>query len=243
MRLQTFINESINDKAILKSVFFVGYPGAGKTTIIKKIKDASMPVVSISTDIWTEFYGDKYGVTDWGRIGDRAKELTVADLINKVNGMFPIFVDTTGADVGRFAKRVQLLRDIGYDVSLIVVDVDFKTSMDRVSLRNTNIKRQVSQEFIKRAYSSISKSIPVFKSVIPDHKTVVNKNMSDEETIKVYNMIMKKLNSPVENDKGKKLLDYMRKNGYKYYNEIPLQWREENGYPSIDKGSIKWFNK
>lgn len=242
MRLNTYINESINDKGILKAVFFVGYPGAGKTTIIRKIKDGSMPVVSISTDIWTEFYGKTRGVTDWDIVGDTAKRLTIADLSNKVNGLFPIYVDTTGADVGRFAKRVQFLRDVGYDVSLIVVDVSLKTSVDRVSLRNKQIQRQVDFDFVQRAYDTISKSIPTFKSIIPDNTTIVNNSLSDQDTIKAYNIIMKKLNSPVYGEKGKKLIDFMKKMKYKYYNDVPEDWRIENGFPPIDKSSIQWFN-
>lgn len=241
MRLNTYINESINDKGILKSIFFCGYPGAGKTTIIKKIKDGSMPVVSISTDIWTEFYGKTRGTTDWGIVGGTAKKLTISNLSNKVNGLLPIFVDTTGADAGRFTKRVQFLRDVGYDVSLVIVDVDFKTSMNGVSSRNSKIQRQVGFEFVQRAYDSISKSIPVFKSIIPDNITIVNNNLSDQDTIKVYNIIMKKLNSPVYGEKGKKLIDFMKKMGYKYYNDIPEDWLIENGFPPIDKNSIQWF--
>ena len=243
MRLLDYINESINDKGILKAVFFVGYPGAGKTTLISKIRDGAMPVVSISTDIWTEFYGNIGQTTDWGVIGGQAKHLTVADLYNKINGLFPVFVDTTGADVSRFHKRVDLLRDMGYDVSLIVVDVDFDTSRDRVSLRNQAQQRQVDINFVRRAYDTISKSIPAFKSIIPDHVTVVNKDLSDEDTLKAYNIIAKKLSSPISNDKGKKLVDNMKKMGYKYYQDIPVDWLTSNGFPVLDKSSIQWFNK
>lgn len=246
MRLTQYISESINDKSILKAVFFVGYPGAGKTTIINKIKDASMPVVSISTDIWTEFYGksDKhYGTTDWSVVGSSAKKLTVADLSNKINGLFPIYIDTTGADVGRFQKRVQFLRDVGYDVSLVVVSVALDTSVQRVSIRNQSIKRQVSHSFVRDAYDSISKSIPVFKAIIPDNITVVNDGLTDKDTIKVYNTIMKKLREPIYGGKGKKLVDFMRDNKYKYYSDVPEEWRSANGYPSIDKSVIEWFNR
>lgn len=242
MRLDNYISESINDKGILKAVFFVGYPGAGKTTLISKIKDASMPVVSISTDIWTEFFGKTQGVTDWDVVGGKAKRLTISDLSNKVNSLLPIYVDTTGADVGRFTKRVEFLRNVGYDVALVVVDVSFDTSVDRVTARNTRIQRQVDMDFVKRAYSTISKSIPMFRGVIPDNITIVNNSLSDQDTIKAYNIIMKKLNSPIYGEKGKKLVDFMKKMGYKYYNEVPEQWRLENGYTLIDKKSIQWFN-
>jgi len=44
---------------------------------------------------------------------------------------------------------------------------------------------------------------------------------------------MKYLGSPIKNKKGKKLIDHMKKNGYKYYREIPEEWLIGNGYPRL----------
>jgi predicted kinase len=242
MRLTNFITESINDKGILKAVFFVGPPGSGKTTIIDKIWDGSLPIAVISTDIWTEFFGKIGKSTEWSIIGKPAKHLTVTNIINKINGLFPVYVDTTGADIGRFEKRVDFLRDIGYDISLVIVDVSFDTSNSRVSLRNKNQERQVSQDFVDQYYN-IMKSVPKFKSIIPDNITIHNDILSDSDAIKAYNIVMKKLTSSVSNDKGKILVDFMKKSGYTYYSDIPEKWKKENNYPILDSDIIQWFNK
>jgi len=56
MKLQQFIiNESINDKGILKSVFMGGTPGAGKSYVLKKITDGNVNPRIVNTDTWTEF--------------------------------------------------------------------------------------------------------------------------------------------------------------------------------------------
>jgi hypothetical protein len=241
MRWNNYINESIHDKDILKAVFFLGYPGAGKTTLVGKIKDGSIPVATINTDKWTEFYAEIGKGNDWKQIGGSVKNLTLSDLLNKVNGLFPLFIEVTGEDPGRLRKRVDFLRDIGYDVSLVVVQVDLETSYYRVANRNMSQERQVSLDFVKKAYDMISKSISTFKGIIPDNITIINKGLSDTDTLKSYNAVMKKLNSPINSEKGKILLDYMKKNGYTYYNQVPDEWKKENDYPVLDKNSITWF--
>ena len=242
MRLQSFITESIHDKAILKAVFFLGYPGAGKTTLVGKIKDGSLPVAYINTDKWTEFFGNTGKGTDWETVGGSVKNLTISDLFNKVNGLFPLYIEVTGEDPGRLRKRVDFLRNMGYDVSLVVVQVDLDTSYSRVAYRNKIQKRQVTLDFVRKSYDVISRSMSTFKSIIPDNITIINKDLSDDSTLKAYNAVMKKLTSPISGDRGKKLLDYMKEMGYSYYNEVPDEWKKENGYPILDKNSIQWFN-
>ena len=48
------VNESINDKGIFKAIFMAGTPGAGKTTVAKKLSGGVEPRF-VSTDTWVEF--------------------------------------------------------------------------------------------------------------------------------------------------------------------------------------------
>jgi hypothetical protein len=240
MRLTDFIIESINDKGILKAVFFTGQAGSGKTRLMGKIKDGALPIIKLTTDTWTEYFNDK-GHMDWEDYGAKAKSLTVVEILNKVNGLFPAFIETTGGDIVRFKKRVDFLRDIGYDVSLIVIDTSLEQSLMSVARRNNTQSRKLGNDQVVQIYKEFSKSMSSFKSVIPDHIIINNEGYPKENAEKAYKIVMNRLNSPVKNEKGKKLLDFMRKNSYKYYNDIPLEWRQENGYPDLDKDTIKWF--
>jgi len=240
MRLTNFITESINDKSILKAVFFTGQAGSGKSRLLGKVRDITMPIVKLTTDTWTDFFNDK-GRMDWEDFGPKAKILTIAEILNKVNGLFPAFIETTGGDIERFKKRVDFLRGMGYDVSLIIIETSLEQSLISVSKRNQTQSRKIENDAVIKIYHDFTKSIASFKSIIPDHISINNEGYPKENAEKAYKIVMNRLNSPVKNDKGKKLLDYMKKMGYKYYNDIPLEWRQENDFPSLDKNTIQWF--
>lgn len=247
MRFENYIystlNESINDKALLKAVFFCGFPGAGKTTISKLIMDGSLPIMTISSDIWTEYYNNFKNQADWEKIGGNVKKHTISGIYHNIDGLLPIFVDTTGANVTNFKNRVDILKNMGYDISMVIVNVDKSTSIERISQRNKDIKRQVSFDFLSHAFDQISKSIPIFKKIIPNFQIVNNDNITENDILKAYREVLKFFNKPIQNDKGKKLIDFMKKNGYKYYNEVPDAWKLENDFPVLDKSSIQWFRK
>jgi dephospho-CoA kinase len=243
MRLKDFILESINDKALMKAVFFVGYPGSGKTTISRLVTDGSLPIMSISSDIWTEWLGDVKGETEWKDVGGKVKKYTIQGIVNNTDGLLPVFVDTTGANIVNFKERVKILEDIGYDISMVIVDVKLETSAERVAKRNKQMTRQVGKDFIMKAHAKISKSIPEFKSVVPNNITVKNDVMDDSVILKAYRSVVKFFNKPIQNPKGKKLVDYMKENGYKYYREVPEDWKAANNFPVVDANTMKWFRK
>lgn len=245
MRFQEFITESINDKGILKSVFFAGYPGSGKTTISKLIKDGALPIMNINSDIWTEWYKDMYGLDDWVEMGNDVKRLTKQDAFYHINGLLPIFIDTTGSNIKLFKRRLEYLMDIGYDTKMFFIDVSFETTKDRADRRFEAGGRYISPEFLEKAYNEINKVKSIYKQLIPDFTVIKNNDneVTPNDIRKLYAQTVKYFNSPIKNEKGKKLVDYMREMGYHYYNQIPDEWKKENGYPVIDKKSIDWFNK
>lgn len=199
--------------------------------------------MNISSDLWTEFYNNTKDMTEWDKIGGNVKRLTTTGIYHNINGLLPVFVDTTGANITNFKNRVEILRNMGYDTSLVIVSVDEETSIERVSKRNKQIKRQVGMEFLQKAFRDISKSIPEFKKIIPDNFTIDNNNITEKDILKAYRKVVGFFNKPIKNSKGKKLVDYMKENGYKYYNEVPDEWKLENDLPVLDKSSINWFRK
>lgn len=243
MRFHQYINESINDKALLKAVFFVGYPGAGKTTISKLVADGSLPIKTISSDIWTEYYANTKDRTEWSDIGTSVKAHTTSNIRSDLNGLLPIFIDTTGAKISNFKKRVDILTDMGYDISMVIVSVSKNTSIERVSKRNKEIKRHVPMDFLSKAFDDINKSIPKFKSIVPNNFVIDNTDRTDDDVLKAYRKITKFFNEPLRSKKGKMLIEYMKENGHKYYYDIPEEWKLANGFPVLDGSYIRWFQR
>ena len=69
-----FVAESINDKGVLKAVFVIGIPGAGKSYTVKKLNGTVQPRV-VNTDRATEYLGLKLGriikPEEWHNIVDK----------------------------------------------------------------------------------------------------------------------------------------------------------------------------
>ena len=57
------ITEGINDKGIFKAVFMVGFPGAGKSFVITKIKSGEVEPRIVNTDKTIEFMSKTLGIS------------------------------------------------------------------------------------------------------------------------------------------------------------------------------------
>ena len=242
MRLQQYLTESINDKGILKSVMLGGMPAAGKTTIVKQvITDGTFPIKVVNTDKWTEYFKGDYS-------DNRAKikKLSKTDYINTLDSLLPLYLDTTSGNLSIFKKRTDELRMFGYDVKMVFADIDVETAIERVKVRNKKIKRQVDTDFIRQKFDTFyggkdhtsivdTQFYKKISNILGERPIVVNtKDLSwNKATKKVYNVVSKYLNSPVKNKRGQILIDYMKKNGYIYYREVPQEWLIDNGYPLL----------
>ena len=242
MRLTSILSESINDKAIFKALFIAGYPGSGKTTLIRKVHDGSLPVMQVNSDIWTEYYL-KFDREAWSDIGSLVKRHSLNNAYFHLNSLLPLYVDSTGTNPTLFKNRVELLDSYGYDTKMILIDVDIETSKERATKRHEAGGRNVEMSYIDKAYKQINKDKGMYKKHIPNFKVVRN---NDGEMTKAYlnklsNEIFSFFSSPIKNERGKEVVDFMKKNGYKYYNQIPEEDKQEKGWLLLDKKTMKWY--
>jgi len=247
MRLQQYINESINDKGIMKAIILGGMPNSGKSTVIKSVmSNGSFPISIPDADYWTEKHG--------GVWSSENKRLAYSTYIITINGLRPIYLDTVSGNFSDFKTRYRDLKDIGYDVTMVFVDLDLETAIKRGEKRNKLQKRQVPLKHIKDTYDSIYGkgkyksfgSTPLFKqySSLLGHDPIIvsgdNSTEWNDINKKVYNQVTKFLSDPIKNPKGKKLVDYMKQNGYKYYMDVPKEWLISHGYPLLK--DISYYN-
>jgi predicted ABC-type ATPase len=242
MKFQEYLTESINDKGIMKAIILGGLSASGKSTVIRTVMlDGSFPIAISNTDKWTEYYSGG----DWAKIGGKVKQLSNKDIQRYINSLRPVYVDSVSGNMTIFSRRVNILKALGYDVKMVFVKTGKRTSIKRVLDRNKGQSRQASTDFIKDTFDKFyckgeydtkgcTDSIAQYTKFLDEPPIIVDANdnmLIDDVVKKIHNKVVGFLKSPIKNKKGKLLIDYMRKNGYKYYNEVPEEWLQGHGFP------------
>ena len=215
MRFRQFIDESINDRGILKAVFVVGIPGAGKSYTVSKLGGAVSPRV-VNTDKAAEYLSKKLGkpVTGetWADFKDDAHRITKATLGNYLNGMLPLFIDGTSNDVSNILHRAGILESLGYDVGTIFVDTPLAVAKSRALARAKDTGRHVDEDFIDKVHELAEQNRNYFKGKFQFFREI--KNGTDELTDAVLLDAFRKtttfFDAPVQNPVGQRHLDTLR---------------------------------
>jgi len=213
MRFEQYLNESINDKGIFKAVFMSGTPGAGKSYVISKIKSGSIEPRIVNTDKMTEFF-KAYGYEKWKQYREKIKLLSKKQLINYWNSLLPLWVDGTSSNTVTLLTRKDILEDIGYDTAMIWVDTPLEDALERAAKR----ERPVDPEFIEETYKRLMKLKSYYASKFSNFTEILNGEgeLIDKVIIQAYKKMGKFFSSPLKNPRGKKAIEVMNENGWKY---------------------------
>lgn len=236
MRLVNYLNESIEDKGILKACFMCGLPGAGKSYVGDAIKDGTINPKIVNTDKLVEFFGDGGGV-DWSIYGDKIKKLNKKQLVNYLNSMLPLWIDSTSSNSSSLLRRKGILESIGYDVCMVWVDTPMKTALERIEQR----KRKVPKETVKEMYKKLNNMKAFYKKQFgSDFYEVKNGEgeLTEQTMLDAYKKVSKFFNKKLQNPIGKDTFDEMKNQKKKYL----------IGYGKYDESLIKkyvdsWYRK
>jgi len=216
-----FIDESTNDKGVLKAIFVVGIPGAGKTYTISQINGRIAPKL-VTMDTAAEYLIKKLGIpsTDetWPKIVDTARKMTLGSLYSYVNGVLPLFVDGTLNDISNVQSRINILESIGYDIGMVYVHADLYTAKSRAVARAKVNGRHVSDDFIEKTHAVSEKNKELFMDRFTFYKEVDNSSgaMDNEALLKIYRAAQGFYSEPVKNARGQEVLEKLKseKQGY-----------------------------
>lgn len=231
--------ESIEDKGILKAMFFAGLPGAGKSSVAKRITNGSVAPRHINTDRSYEFLLNKYGndanPVAWSILGQSAKAINTAALTNYLNSMLPLFVDGTSSNPNAAVRRAGLAESLGYDTMMVWVNIEFETALQRVQQR----ERKVSVDFIKKVYDLAAGNKELYRNRFGENFIEVDNNADnfDVMEMRVFTASNKFFNSPVQNQIGARLIKQMSETGDKYL--TPTVYTKEY----LDKVVSVWYMK
>lgn len=234
MRLQKYINESINDKGILKACFMAGSSASGKSYVISKISSGSIEPRIVNTDTWHEFYMKFDPNFNWKKYSEKIKTLTKTQLVNFLNSLLPLWIDGTSASSSAVLRRKGILQSIGYDVSMVFVDTPVETAIERNKKRN----RVVDQEFLEKAYkesqrlkSYYSSEFKTFTEILNGEGELIDKVITD-----AYKKMNSFFNSSIKNPIGIHLIEEMKKNKNKYLIDT-----EDYGINYLKKLVDSWY--
>jgi len=221
------LNEGIEDKGILKAIYFAGLPGAGKTTIAGRITDGQVAPRTVNTDKSFEFLSKKAGMVPssvaWALVGPSAKVMNNEMLFQYLNSMLPLYVDGTSANPGAALRRVGLTESLGYDTMMIWVNIDVEEAIDRAKQR----ERKVDPDYIRKVHDAVAANKPFYAQRFGKNFVEVDNTGRnfDSAAGKVGNIADNFFLSPVNNPIGVKLIQHMRETGDKYL--IPNHASEE----------------
>lgn len=219
LTFKKFISEGINDKGILKAIFVVGLPGAGKSYTIQRLKGTVSPLI-VNTDKAAEFISRKIGVPikdeeTWQLyFHDSSRRITKNLLTNYVDGMLPLFVDGTSNDVSNILHRIGILESLGYDVGVIFVHTSLATAKKRAAAREKITGRHVDDSYIEQIDRENGENRNYLKSKIAFFKDILNDEdeLTDKVLMDAFRRVQGFFNSPVQNPVGKRIIEQLKQN-------------------------------
>ncbi len=216
-----FIGESINDKGILKAIFVIGLPGAGKSYTISKLAGAVSPRV-VNTDKAAEFLSKKWDkkITSdtWKDFKDSTHKITQTSLSNYINGMLPLFIDGTSNDASNILHRIGILESLGYDVGIIHVKTSLDVAKARAKKRAEETGRHVDEHFIEQVYKENAENVEFLKSKVSFFREINNEadNLDDATMQSAFKKVLSFFSESIKNPIGARHVEIMKDKKLQY---------------------------
>jgi cytidylate kinase len=226
--------ESINDRNIFKVVWMSGGPGSGKSFIANSLsRSLGMPIVS--SDVIFELMLSKRGLSKkldktkpeqfqkQMTTRSEAKILNEKDMLHIINGMLPFIIDGTGKDYNKIEKQRTSMMNIGYDTMMVLVN----TNLEAAQRRNAKRSRSLPEDAVEEMWNLVQNNIGKFQELFGQNFVVVDnsEDIEGEEARKkktsVLKVVRKFVESPLQNIKGKQIVQKLEQSGGLYLSDLP----------------------
>jgi len=231
---EDFMNEGVNDPAILKAFFMAGGPGSGKSYVAGELfgfPKSEISTVSYSTGLKLVNSDDAFELLlkkagyDLKKIAQYAKDPEVWDQVMNVRdsakkitknreagylaGRLGLVMDGTGKDLKKVAKQRENLINLGYDTFMVFVNTSLEVAMER----NQNRERKLPDDIVKQMWQQVQDNIGGFQRLFGrDNMMIIdNSSYDNKQTLREIEKTIKgKVGLPVENPLGKKWIESQR---------------------------------
>jgi len=193
------LSEGVYDKNIFKAFFLAGGPGSGKTFVTRNAFSGSGLKV-VNSDTVFEKALNKAGLSmrmpdeeEYFRnmVRARAKATSSNMLDSYINGRLGIIIDATGRDYQLISNQNAMLKQLGYDTSMIFVNTSLEVALER----NRKRERTVPEYIATKSWNVVQSNMGKFQNLFgASNFLVVDNNRSEQELV---TMTMNKVNSAV----------------------------------------------
>jgi shikimate kinase len=201
------LEEGVYDPAIFKAVFLAGGPGSGKSFTVGKTGLTALGFKIVNSDDKFEAAMRKAKMemtpenifSDEGQaIRGKAKTKTKKQQDIYLDGRLGLVIDGTGKDFAKIKGQAEKLKELGYEVSMILVNTDLETSL----VRNRMRERSLEDSKVEKMWSAVQKNIGKFQAYFKDNFIVVDNSQGsniEKATTAAYKKAAKFAKSKVKN--------------------------------------------
>ncbi len=195
------LKEGINDVGIFKAVFMAGGPGSGKSFVSSKLGLKALGLRPVNSDDFFETGLKKAGLSlkmpedeEESREAVRihAKALTAKRQDLYVKGRLGLIIDSTARDVKKIMTQNKLLKQLGYETSMVFVNTTLETALER----NANRTRSIPEKIVKSNHAEVRKNLGKLQGHFGRSSFIIIDNDGDEKdlekaTRKIYPRLKK----------------------------------------------------
>lgn len=171
--------EGVNDPGIFKAVFLAGGPGSGKSFIVGQTALTSFGLKLVNSDNFFEAALKKaqMDMTPSNIFSPKGQEirkksvaLTKSQMNLYLKGRLGLIIDGTGKNFDKIKGQAEELRKLGYDVSMIFVNTNLQTALDRNAAR----ARSLPDDIVKKMWQEVQDNIGKFQNLFGRHMYVID---------------------------------------------------------------------
>ena len=206
--LRTPLLEGVYDPNISKAIFLAGGPGSGKSYVVRRTTGGTGLKI-VNSDPAFENLLKKAGLSlkmppeEFERkekVRDRAKELTIKQQKNYLEGRLGLIIDGTGKNAEKILFQKSQLEELGYDTYMIFVN----TSIDVALQRNADRARSLPASNVVSMLKEVQSNIGTFSNIFRQGMIIVDNNDAGEDVLKeVWKRVQGLLKKKVTNTRAK----------------------------------------
>ena len=215
------LKEGLYDQGIFKAFFLAGGPGSGKTFVTGNAFGGT-GLRQINSDAAFERAIKKAGLSlkmpdseEEARdmIRTRAKALTGTMMDMSIKGRLGLVIDGTGRDYDKISAQMRMLKELGYDCSMIFVNTSLEVALER----NSNRPRSVPEYIVSKSWTAVQSNIGKFQNLFGmSNMIIIDNNQSDKELVtvtlnKVSKAVRQLVTKPIQSYTAKRWMASERK--------------------------------